>query len=185
MLNERAELNYFLGNPPSWLLRNGIIMVALFFGLLLALSYLIKYPDTVACRVVLTTENPPIRLMAQATGRISELLVKENESVEAGQILAVFENTADWHDVLWLETMLQAPNPQRGLSRSVHAISVKLPLGVGGKSLAKRRCRLPTLAKSASVYRPKYSWTIFHTQNTAFWKAQYSAFPSCHKKTTT
>ena len=99
MLNERAELNYFLGNPPSWMLRNGIIMVALFLGLLLGLSYLIKYPDVVACRVVLTTENPPIRVFAQATGRISELCIKENDPVEVGQILAVFENTADWHDV--------------------------------------------------------------------------------------
>ncbi len=68
--------------------------------------------------MVLTTGNSPIRVFAQATGRISELLVKENEPVEAGQMLAVFENTADWHDVLWLETQLQAPNPQRRLYRA-------------------------------------------------------------------
>ena len=110
-LNEQTELNYFLGNPPSWMLRNGIMVVAFVFGLLLWLSYLIKYPDTVVCRVVLTTENPPIRIMAQATGRISELLVKENESIEAGKILAVLENPAEWRDVLRLENMLSQNTP--------------------------------------------------------------------------
>ena len=106
ILQERDDLNYFLGNPPSWMLRNGIMVVAFVFGLLLWLSYLIKYPDTVACRVVLTTEHPPIRVLAQASGRVAELLVKENEVVEVGKILCALENTAEWRDVLRLESLL-------------------------------------------------------------------------------
>ena len=65
----------------------------------------------VTCRIVLTTDQPPIRVLAQGSGRVSELLVKENETVEAGRILAVLENTADWHDVLRLERQL---SPESG-----------------------------------------------------------------------
>ena len=110
-LNEREELAAYLGNPPSWMLRNGIMVISLILGLLMVLSYFIQYPDVVTCRVVLTTDQPPIRVLAQGSGRVSELLVKENETVEAGRILAVLENTADWHDVLGLEMQL---SPQSG-----------------------------------------------------------------------
>ena len=112
-LNEREELAAYLGNPPSWMLRNGIMVISLILGLLMVLSYFIQYPDVVTCRVVLTTDQPPIRVLAQASGRVSELLVKENETVEAGRILAVLENTADWHDVLRLERQL-SPQPPKG-----------------------------------------------------------------------
>lgn len=127
-LSEREETLYLLGNPPSWMTRYGIIVVALFFSILLTLSYLIEYPDIVTCRVVLTTENPPIRVMAQATNRLSAFFVHENQFVTEGVLLAVLENTADWQDVLKLEKILLAPNPQRGLS----ALLESPPLGVGG-----------------------------------------------------
>ena len=115
---ERDEMLSMLGNPPSGLLYYGITAAAAFFGILLLLSYLIKYPDVVTCKVVLTTENPPIRVLAQTSGRVSELLVQENESVAAGKILAVMENTADWHDVLRLENILNG-------TRSLEALPEK------------------------------------------------------------
>jgi multidrug resistance efflux pump len=145
-LQEREELNYFLGNPPSWMLRNGILVVVFVFGLLLFLSYLIKYPDTVSCRVVLTTEQPPIRVLAQASGRVSELLVKENQTVEAGKILAVFENTAEWRDVLRLEEML-TPNPRRGL------LLAKTPsLGAGELHLGSLQTIYSTFTQNSKDY---------------------------------
>lgn len=78
--------------------------------LLLVMSYFIKYPDVVTAKVVLTTENPPIRVMAKTTGRVSDILIKNNEAVSAGQVLAVMENTANWRDVLKLEAQLKDNN---------------------------------------------------------------------------
>ncbi len=129
-LSEREETLYLLGNPPSWMTQYGIIVVGIFFSILLTLSYLIEYPDIVTCRVVLTTENPPIRIMAQSSNRIAAFFVHENQSVTEGSLLAVLENTADWEDVLRLEKILLAPNPQRGLSTLRE--SGTPPLGVGG-----------------------------------------------------
>jgi multidrug efflux pump subunit AcrA (membrane-fusion protein) len=95
-LNERQDITQMIGNPPSWLLNYGISAVAWVVLILLALSYFIKYPDVVTAKVMLTTENPPIRMLAKTGGRVSHLLVKNNEIVEAGQLLAVMENTANW-----------------------------------------------------------------------------------------
>jgi multidrug resistance efflux pump len=108
-LNERQDITQMIGNPPSWLLNYGISAVAWVVLILLALSYFIKYPDVVTAKVMLTTENPPIRMLAKTGGRVSHLLVKNNEIVEAGQLLAVMENTANWRDVLKLEAQLNSP----------------------------------------------------------------------------
>ncbi|HLP94776.1 MAG TPA: HlyD family efflux transporter periplasmic adaptor subunit [Saprospiraceae bacterium] len=105
-LNEREQIQYLLGNPPSWMMRYGISVMLGLFTLLLVLSYLIHYPDTVSGKVVLTTQNPPIRLMAKTGGRVQEILVQDKQRVEKGQVLAVLENTAHWQDVMRLEQWL-------------------------------------------------------------------------------
>jgi multidrug resistance efflux pump len=115
VLNEREQIQYLLGNPPSWMMRHGITSIAVIFLLLLYISYLIHYPDVVEARIILTTENPPIRVVAPISNRISDLLVREHEFVAQGQILAVMENSSDWHDVLHLEDWLNQPTPNENL----------------------------------------------------------------------
>jgi multidrug resistance efflux pump len=105
-LNERQEILQFIGRPPSVFQRFGITAITLLVVVLMALSYFIKYPDVVTAKVVLTTENPPIRVVAKTGGRVAELLIKNNQAVERGQVLCVMENTGNWRDVLKLETQL-------------------------------------------------------------------------------
>jgi multidrug efflux pump subunit AcrA (membrane-fusion protein) len=122
-LNEREEIMQFIGRPPSLYMRFGITAVACVVALLLALSYFIKYPDIVVAKVVLTTENPPVRMLAKTGGRVSDMLIKNNETVKAGQLLAVMDNTAKWQDVLALDKNLQ----------EIHPLSIQIPaqLNVG------------------------------------------------------
>jgi multidrug resistance efflux pump len=105
-LNERQEILQFIGRPPSVFQRFGITAIALLMVVLMALSYFIKYPDVVTAKVVLTTENPPIRVLAKMGGRVAELLIKNNQAVARGQVLCVMENTGNWRDVLKLEAQL-------------------------------------------------------------------------------
>ncbi len=116
-LNERQEILQFIGRPPSVLQRFGISAVALLMVVLAALSYFIKYPDVVTAKVVLTTENPPIRVLAKMGGRVSELLIKNNQAVERGQVLCVMENTGNWRDVLKLEMWLSSKSIASDLNR--------------------------------------------------------------------
>jgi len=105
-LNDREQIQYLLGNPPSWMMRYGITAMAGFFMVLLALSYFIRYPDIIEAKVILVTAHPPIRILAKSSGPVSELLVADQEVVKTGQVLAVIESTANWHDVIRLESWL-------------------------------------------------------------------------------
>ena len=106
-LNDREQIQYLLGNPPSCMMRYGISMMAGCFVLLLGLSYFIRYPDVLEAKITLTTANPPIRVMASRGGRMIELLTKDHQQATKGQVLAVLENTAEWKDVLRLEAWLE------------------------------------------------------------------------------
>ena len=116
-LNDREQIQYLLGNPPSWMMRYGITVMAGFFVLLLALSYFIRYPDIVEAKVILVTANPPIRILAKSAGRVSELLVADLQEVKAGQVLAVIENTATWPDVVRLESWLSCKPTTKAILR--------------------------------------------------------------------
>ncbi len=122
-LNDHDHIQYLLGNPPSWMMRYGLTVMTGVFSILLILSYLIHYPDVVEAKVVLTTANPPIRVIANVGGRVSNLLVKDKEQVAKGQVLAIVESTAEWLDVLRLETWLNNTNGH------AHALPDSLRLG--------------------------------------------------------
>ncbi|MCX6220925.1 MAG: hypothetical protein NTZ69_08040 [Bacteroidia bacterium] len=49
------EVQDLMGRMPSWLIRNGIVMVILLLMVLVAGSWAFKYPDVIAAPVVVTT----------------------------------------------------------------------------------------------------------------------------------
>jgi multidrug efflux pump subunit AcrA (membrane-fusion protein) len=83
-----------------WAIFGGVLFL---FGM----AWFIKYPDVVEANALLVTENPAIRVLARTSGRVQHLLVKNQQTVQKGQLLAVLDNTADWQDVLKLEKLLE------------------------------------------------------------------------------
>ena len=167
-LNEREDVNQIIGNPPSWLLNFGISAVAWVVFALLAMSYFIKYPDVVTAKVMLTTANPPIRMLAKTGGRVSSLLIKNNETVEVGQILAVMENTAKWQDVLKLEAQL-SPLPPEGMLQAGGLWVFKTKRGDG-------ILKLGSLQNSYSTYtQSRKDYLYFLHQNGVFAKINHLA----------
>jgi HlyD family secretion protein len=78
---------------------------------LLFLSWLIRYPDIVPARVSLTTDPPPARIVAQASGKLTGIFVENDSVVTAGAYLAAIENPANTEDVLSLEKALKKAAP--------------------------------------------------------------------------
>ena len=105
-LNENRDLQQILGAPPGWILRWGITTVLIAVAILLTISWLVKYPDILQARVVLTTEQPPIRVFSKISGKIESLKILDKENVKAGQLLAIIENPANWKDVIILDSFL-------------------------------------------------------------------------------
>ena len=70
------------------------------------LSWLIKYPDVVVAQAVLTTEIPPQKEFARASGKIDSLFVKNYQEITKNTPLAIIENTAKYKDVMYLKSIL-------------------------------------------------------------------------------
>lgn len=110
-----AEVREILGAPPGWALRWGITAVFIAVLLLLLSAWFIRYPDSVQAEVALVSAAPPVRLIAQQSGKLQGLFVADGQRVDAGQLLAVLENPAQLEDVQglinWLATdSLAAPD---------------------------------------------------------------------------
>lgn len=93
--------------PTRWCAWTALV-VSVLMGMLLGLSFLIRYPDTVDGEVSITGAHAPIRLQANAHGRL-HLLEKPNTRVRKNQTLAYIESGAEYEDVLTLVKALDHP----------------------------------------------------------------------------
>lgn len=106
-LNLRSEeVQEILTNPPSWLVRWGITIVFALTGIILVLSFLIKYPDYVSAKVIVTTKTPTEHVVARYSGALEEIYIENGDTVVSGQRLAVFRNASKVQDVYQLKLLL-------------------------------------------------------------------------------
>ena len=97
------EVQEILGEVPAWILRRGITLTAIIVVVILLGSAFFKYPDVITSSVVLTSTNPAISIVAKSSGRIQHLYINHNQYIDKGSYLAVIENSAKPHDVLYLK----------------------------------------------------------------------------------
>lgn len=102
-----TEINDLIGNPPGWILRSGITIIALVVMIGIALSYVISYPDKITAPVVITTKKPPVDLISKANGKINKIFVNDKDTVQNNQIILYIDNTADPEDIERVENFLQ------------------------------------------------------------------------------
>ena len=97
------EVQEILTRPPHALVRWGITV---FFGVLALLfigGCFFKYPDIISAEITITTEHPPVWIVARGSGKIQEVYRKDRETIKAGDIIAVLENPAITAHVLELK----------------------------------------------------------------------------------
>jgi len=100
------EVQEILSFVPNWMIRWGnTLVLALIVGLLF-ISWFVKYPDTIAAEILVTTSIPPEKIYAKNTGQLDAILVNDNESVSKNKLLAILENSANYKDVLLLKNII-------------------------------------------------------------------------------
>ena len=113
--NNRSEITDLIGNPPNWLLRSGIGMIALVTFSVLALASYIQYPDKISGTGILTSDTPSIELISKANGYIDSLLITQNDTVVQGQVLMYIQNTTDTKELaklsMWIEHYSKVEDP--------------------------------------------------------------------------
>jgi multidrug resistance efflux pump len=102
------EMQDLLGKIPNRIIRWGITVVLLVIIILLFGSWLFKYPQIHPSPIVLTTENPPVTLVARINGKLQKLFVTDNEKVQKGEFLALIETAADYQQVEALKIKLDS-----------------------------------------------------------------------------
>lgn len=102
------EVHEILGTPPGWMVRWGTLSVLLCFTLLILVGSAVRYPDVIPAKIVLTTANPPVDVVARTNGHLAELLISDTQVVKRNQLLAVLQSTADYEDVLMLDALAQS-----------------------------------------------------------------------------
>ncbi len=100
------EVQEILGTPPGWLVRWGTLALFVGIGMLIWVSWLIRYPDVIGAKVVLTTAVPPVEIVARVEGRIAGLLVHDKQEVQEGDVLMVLQSTAKYANVVELDNLV-------------------------------------------------------------------------------
>ncbi|MDO5979791.1 HlyD family secretion protein [Flavivirga spongiicola] len=103
-LNLRSEeVQEILTNPPIWIVRWGITLIFMFTCIILTLSFIIKYPDFVTAKILVTTKQPAEKIISRYSGQLDKVFIKNRDTVKADQKLAIIKNTASFEDVYLLK----------------------------------------------------------------------------------
>jgi multidrug resistance efflux pump len=97
------EVQEILTHVPNWMVRWGNTLILILIIGLLLISWFVKYPDTIASEIIVTTSIPPEKIYANNSGQIDTILVGNNDNVSKNQILAIIENSSNYHDVIILK----------------------------------------------------------------------------------
>lgn len=104
------EVQEILSKIPHWLIRWGSLIILFILLLMLFVSWMIKYPDTIKTDIIITTQIPPEKLIARTSGRIETILVKNNAVLKENTPLAVIENSSNYQDVFLLKSITDTIN---------------------------------------------------------------------------
>ncbi len=96
------EVQEILSAVPNWTIRWGITLIFTLIVILISLSWFVEYPDIISGSMVLTTENPPIRLVNKTSGKIRNLTLNEGDIVSEGQVIGTIESSVSNEEINWL-----------------------------------------------------------------------------------
>lgn len=105
---KHEDIQELLGSPPGWLAKYGITIFFAIIILLIITSYFFKYPEVVKSSIIITTERPPVWIVAQSSGKLDSIYVKNQTLVKEGQLLATIHNTAYMDDMQKLKGYLDS-----------------------------------------------------------------------------
>lgn len=103
------EVHEILSQVPNWMIRWGTTLMFVIIAGILIMSYFIKYPDVVPGRITLSAGNPPVSVVAKASGAI-KLLANDNDVVKSNQVFAYIDGTTKFDDVITLNRRLKQLN---------------------------------------------------------------------------
>lgn len=106
MSNRSEEVQDIIERMPTRWCAWIALIVSILMSMLIGLSFLISYPDTVDGEVSITGSNAPLRLVSRSNGRL-HLLKEPNQTISQNATIAYIESGASYNDVQLLKTYIE------------------------------------------------------------------------------
>lgn len=129
--HHHEEVQDIMSKMPHWIVRRGITLLFAVVILLFAGAYFIHYPDVITTQVNITSANPPVKIVAQTGGKISELFVQNNAAVQENAPIYILENAARYADIRLLQTLLNQLDTSFNLAPTLRRFNFAQPLQLG------------------------------------------------------
>jgi HlyD family secretion protein len=100
------EVEDIVGREPTWILRWGISVILLTVLIAIGSSWFIRYPDILTAGVEITSNPPPVTLVARSGG-ILIIVIPNGEMVRMGDVVAYIRSNADPAAILQIEKDLE------------------------------------------------------------------------------
>lgn len=104
--NDVTFSDFFIDRPPGWLEKSGATLSLLFVMLLLAISVLLKYPDIVSGKAIVTNFNPTVVIKSLIDSEVQKVFVNDLQLISAGEPLILLKSDVDYNEILVLEELL-------------------------------------------------------------------------------
>ncbi len=104
------EIDEIISRKVPFIVRWGTVLFLLLFMLLALICWFIQYPDIISASAKLNSANAPRQVIARADGKLVRIIVKENEKVDAGQVLGYMESIANPQSVMEIKKRLATIN---------------------------------------------------------------------------
>lgn len=105
MPHRSEEVQDIIDRMPTGWCGWAVAIVATLIAVLLTLSCIIRYPETVDGQVSITANTAPVRLVAATNGRL-HLLLPRGANVQQGDVLAYVESGTNYQHYLTLKSWL-------------------------------------------------------------------------------
>jgi hypothetical protein len=125
------EMQEVMSEIPGSFLKWGLFIFFAIILILIAGSYFIKNPDIVTVPVIITTQNPPVALVAKTGGEIKRLFVTEGSDTRVNDVVAIIGNTCDYDDLIKLNLFLSDLNEKTNWSDIVGTRQPPADLSLG------------------------------------------------------
>lgn len=99
------EVQEIISRMPGWIISYGATLLFIILLGIFWMAWFIRYPDIIKANIIITTNPPPVTLVARSAGKLT-LLKQENEKIAKGAIIAYIQSGASLNDVLTLENSI-------------------------------------------------------------------------------
>ena len=120
-----------MSKMPHWIIRKGTFVFFIIIMLLFTGAYFIHYPDVIVTKLIITSSNPAVKIIAQSSGRIQRLFVINNTVIKNNEYICLLENTANFNDMLLLKNLLNGLDTSLLPRQNIRLVSFDKNLQLG------------------------------------------------------